>query len=92
MAQHLSQGLCDQSDSGEDQEKEDDDKCFQRKGPSLASILGPLPTAASLGLDESITECIGEGQENGELKRHLDSFLFLMYRATFIEFFLPPHI
>ncbi|XP_067099048.1 transcription factor IIIB 90 kDa subunit-like isoform X1 [Osmerus mordax] len=69
VAQHLSQGLCDQADSGEDQEKEeeeeDDDKCFQRKGPSLASILGPLPTAASLGLDESISECIGEGQESG---------------------------
>ncbi|XP_066550982.1 transcription factor IIIB 90 kDa subunit [Amia ocellicauda] len=41
--------------------------------PSLASLLGPLPTAASLGLTESISECIaGEKEndgdsENGEL-------------------------
>uniref|UniRef100_A0A674B1T4 Transcription factor IIIB 90 kDa subunit n=1 Tax=Salmo trutta TaxID=8032 RepID=A0A674B1T4_SALTR len=44
-----------------------------RGGPSLASILGPLPSAASLGLSESIHECIAEDKdsdgksESGEL-------------------------
>ncbi|KAG2457584.1 TF3B factor, partial [Polypterus senegalus] len=39
------------------------------KTPSLTSLLGPLPTAASLGLTESIKECIEdkkESKENGE--------------------------
>ncbi|XP_048831237.1 transcription factor IIIB 90 kDa subunit-like [Brienomyrus brachyistius] len=40
--------------------------------PPLASLLGPLPTAASLGLTESIQKCITEkdvdgNSENGEL-------------------------
>uniref|UniRef100_A0A3B3Q3P6 Transcription factor IIIB 90 kDa subunit n=1 Tax=Paramormyrops kingsleyae TaxID=1676925 RepID=A0A3B3Q3P6_9TELE len=40
--------------------------------PPLASLLGPLPTAASLGLSESIQKCITEkdvdgNSENGEL-------------------------
>ncbi|KAJ8411688.1 hypothetical protein AAFF_G00153260 [Aldrovandia affinis] len=41
--------------------------------PSLVSLLGPLPTAASLGLTESIRECIDEKKgddvesENGDL-------------------------
>ncbi|XP_035240444.1 transcription factor IIIB 90 kDa subunit-like isoform X1 [Anguilla anguilla] len=32
--------------------------------PSLASLLGPLPTAASLGLSESIEECIDAKKED----------------------------
>lgn len=35
--------------------------------PPLASLLGPLPTAASLGLSESIQKCITE-KDVGELR------------------------
>lgn len=44
-------------------EEEGDPK---RKAPSLASILGKMPSAATLGLNESIRDCIGEEKENGE--------------------------
>ncbi|XP_028993792.1 BRF1 RNA polymerase III transcription initiation factor subunit a isoform X2 [Betta splendens] len=36
----------------------------RRKAPSLASILGPMPSAATLGLTESIRTCIGNEKEN----------------------------
>ncbi|KAM6913161.1 BRF1 general transcription factor IIIB subunit a [Xenentodon cancila] len=39
----------------------------QRKGPSLSSILGTMPSSATLGLPESISSCIGEEKENGKL-------------------------
>ncbi|GAA6086907.1 BRF1 RNA polymerase III transcription initiation factor subunit a isoform X1 [Tachysurus ichikawai] len=35
------------------------------KRPSLEVLLGPLPTAASLGLSDSIQKCVGEEKENG---------------------------
>lgn len=38
----------------------------KRGGPSLASILGTMPSAATLGLPESISDCTGEEMENGE--------------------------
>ncbi|XP_041668488.1 transcription factor IIIB 90 kDa subunit-like [Cheilinus undulatus] len=44
-----------------DQEQEDVPK---RMGPSLASILGKMPTAATLGLNESISSCINNEKEN----------------------------
>ncbi|XP_060918216.1 transcription factor IIIB 90 kDa subunit-like [Labrus mixtus] len=44
-----------------DQEQEDVPK---RVGPSLASILGRMPTAATLGISESISSCIGNEKEN----------------------------
>lgn len=47
----------------ENQELEED--VPKRKGPSLASILGTMPTAATLGLPESISNCIGDEKENG---------------------------
>ncbi|XP_044022713.1 BRF1 RNA polymerase III transcription initiation factor subunit a isoform X2 [Siniperca chuatsi] len=46
----------------EDQEQEED--VPKRKAPSLASILGTMPSAATLGLTESIGGCIGDGKEN----------------------------
>ncbi|XP_036065756.1 transcription factor IIIB 90 kDa subunit isoform X1 [Oryzias melastigma] len=36
----------------------------KRGGPSLASILGTMPSAATLGLPESISDCTGEEMEN----------------------------
>ncbi|KAI9528700.1 hypothetical protein NQZ68_017298 [Dissostichus eleginoides] len=45
-----------------DQELEGD--IPKRKAPSLESILGPMPTAATLGLPESISSCIKDGKEN----------------------------
>ncbi|XP_061599964.1 transcription factor IIIB 90 kDa subunit-like [Cololabis saira] len=35
-----------------------------RKGPSLSSILGTMPSSATLGLPESISTCVGEEKEN----------------------------
>ncbi|KAM4625342.1 BRF1 general transcription factor IIIB subunit a [Polymixia lowei] len=52
----------EEEEEEEEEEKEQDHP--RRKGPSLESILGPMPTAASLGLSKSISDCIGEGKEN----------------------------
>uniref|UniRef100_A0AAY5KI43 Transcription factor IIIB 90 kDa subunit n=1 Tax=Esox lucius TaxID=8010 RepID=A0AAY5KI43_ESOLU len=41
-------------------------------GPSLNSILGPLPSAASLGLCESIQECFSVDKNSGEGELDLD--------------------
>uniref|UniRef100_A0A3Q4BIC8 B-related factor 1 n=1 Tax=Mola mola TaxID=94237 RepID=A0A3Q4BIC8_MOLML len=49
---------------GENQELEDEDGIPKRRAPSLASILGPMPSAATLGLSESISDCMGDGKEN----------------------------
>ncbi|KAM9842512.1 BRF1 general transcription factor IIIB subunit a [Aulostomus maculatus] len=48
----------------EEEEENQDQDVPKRKAPSLASILGPIPTAATLGLSESISGCIGDGKEN----------------------------
>lgn len=48
-----------------EEEEEEEDGIPKRKAPSLASILGPMPSAATLGLTRSIGECLGE-KENGE--------------------------
>uniref|UniRef100_A0AAY5KQF9 B-related factor 1 n=1 Tax=Esox lucius TaxID=8010 RepID=A0AAY5KQF9_ESOLU len=40
-------------------------------GPSLNSILGPLPSAASLGLCESIQECFSVDKNSGESWLHV---------------------
>ncbi|KAK6295340.1 hypothetical protein J4Q44_G00345660 [Coregonus suidteri] len=83
VAQHLNQDFLCQVIQGE---KQGDERGGEggteeapppppppRGGPSLASILGPLPSAASLGLSESIQECIAEDKdsdgksESGEL-------------------------
>ncbi|TKS86112.1 Transcription factor IIIB 90 kDa subunit [Collichthys lucidus] len=48
----------------ENQELEED--VPKRKAPSLESILGTMPSAATLGLSESIGDCIGNGKENGD--------------------------
>ncbi|XP_019909766.2 transcription factor IIIB 90 kDa subunit isoform X2 [Esox lucius] len=63
VAEHLNRDLCDQLISGEEEEREGKEERPPRRGPSLASLLGPMPTAASLGLPESIN---GD-TENGEL-------------------------
>ncbi|KAM9341454.1 BRF1 general transcription factor IIIB subunit a [Symphorus nematophorus] len=48
----------------ENQELEEDEDVPKRKAPSLESILGTMPSAATLGLKESISDCIGEEKEN----------------------------
>lgn len=48
------------------EQEEQEDGVPRRKGPSLASILGTMPSAATLGLSDSISRCIGEEKENGE--------------------------
>lgn len=51
---------------GEEENQEQEERDVpKRKAPTLESILGPMPTAATLGLPESI-KCIGDGKENGE--------------------------
>lgn len=56
----------------ENQELEED--VPKRKAPSLESILGTMPSAATLGLSESIGDCIGNEKENGEC-----SLIFKVY-------------
>ncbi|XP_073340027.1 BRF1 general transcription factor IIIB subunit a [Pagrus major] len=48
----------------EEEENQEEGDVPKRKAPTLASILGTMPTAATLGLKESISDCIGEGKEN----------------------------
>uniref|UniRef100_A0A665X6S5 Transcription factor IIIB 90 kDa subunit n=1 Tax=Echeneis naucrates TaxID=173247 RepID=A0A665X6S5_ECHNA len=48
----------------EEEEEEEDGDVPKRKGPSLAYILGTMPSAATLGLPESITKCVGDEKEN----------------------------
>lgn len=55
-ASHLCSTICGEDGDGE--------KVSPTKRPSLALLLGALPTAASLGLPESITKMRGE-KENG---------------------------
>ncbi|KAL1262768.1 hypothetical protein QQF64_005507, partial [Cirrhinus molitorella] len=59
-------------DGGENEQERDREKLSPTKRPSLALLLGALPTAASLGLPESITKMREEKEndveaENGEL-------------------------
>ncbi|CDQ56145.1 unnamed protein product [Oncorhynchus mykiss] len=68
VAQHLNKDLCDQVLPGEEEEGygERHEERPPRRGPSLVSLLGPMPTAASLGLPESISKSPEEEKENGE--------------------------
>ncbi|XP_031728997.1 BRF1 general transcription factor IIIB subunit a [Anarrhichthys ocellatus] len=50
----------DQEDEEEDEDQELEGDIPKRKAPSLQSILGPMPTAATLGLPEGI----GDGKGN----------------------------
>lgn len=53
----------DGADGGEDEQNRE--KVSPSKRPSLELLLGKLPTAASLGLTESINK-VGEEKENGK--------------------------
>ncbi|KAK1158804.1 transcription factor IIIB 90 kDa subunit-like [Acipenser oxyrinchus oxyrinchus] len=78
-ANHLNNNFyCEILDEKEDDEEEEERTATEKdmspvKRLPLASLLGPLPTAASLGLTDSIKECIAdkkdnkENSENGEL-------------------------
>ncbi|XP_058843987.1 transcription factor IIIB 90 kDa subunit-like isoform X3 [Acipenser ruthenus] len=77
-ANHLNNNFyCEILDEKEDDEEEERTATEKDRSPvkrlPLASLLGPLPTAASLGLTDSIKECIAdkkdnkENSENGEL-------------------------
>lgn len=70
-ASHLNKGLSSINDEDEGDEEEHDKvgeekRDTRMKRPSLEVLLGPLPTAASLGLSNSINMCVGEEKENGE--------------------------
>ncbi len=57
--------LCSTGEGGDGNEQDGDGEKFSpTKRPSLALLLGALPTAASLGLPESITK-MREEKENG---------------------------
>ncbi|XP_029316218.1 BRF1 general transcription factor IIIB subunit a, partial [Cottoperca gobio] len=53
----------EQQKPGQEEDDQDED-VPKRKAPSLASILGTMPTAATLGLSESISNYFGDGKEN----------------------------
>uniref|UniRef100_A0A9R1SCF7 B-related factor 1 n=2 Tax=Cyprinus carpio TaxID=7962 RepID=A0A9R1SCF7_CYPCA len=62
-ASHLCSTICGEDGDGNEQDR-DGEKVSPTKRPSLALLLGALPTAASLGLPESITK-MREEKENG---------------------------
>ncbi|XP_070776518.1 transcription factor IIIB 90 kDa subunit-like [Enoplosus armatus] len=53
-----------EEDQDLDQDQEQEEDVPKRKAPSLASILGTMPSSATLGLNESISDCVGEEKEN----------------------------
>ncbi|KAK2853119.1 hypothetical protein Q7C36_008320 [Tachysurus vachellii] len=67
-ASHLNTDLPRASDGEESKEERRDTTEEERdsppKRPSLEALLGSLPTAASLGLSDSIQKCVGEEKEN----------------------------
>lgn len=63
----------------EEEQEEQEEDGQKRKGPSLASILGRMPSAATLGLTETIGSCIGDGKENSECS--LLIYLVLSYET-----------
>lgn len=71
-ANHLNKDFYDELNEKDRVKRNEDGEC--RNGnetlvrpPALESLLGPLPTAASLGITESIKECIStKDQEPGE--------------------------
>lgn len=75
-ASHLNKSLPGISDGEEQSDEErqevrEEERDSRAKRPSLEALLGPLPTAASLGLSDSIHKCVGEEKENekGEERR-----------------------
>ncbi|KAF4089885.1 hypothetical protein AMELA_G00043380 [Ameiurus melas] len=57
---HDGEERCDE----ERREATEEERDSPIKRPSLEALLGPLPTAASLGLSDSIQKCVGEEKEN----------------------------
>lgn len=66
----------EQKEEGEN-EKLGDDDVPKRDAPSLASILGRMPSAATLGLNESISNCISNEKENGECSQMFNFICFI---------------
>ncbi|XP_065539484.1 transcription factor IIIB 90 kDa subunit isoform X1 [Lathamus discolor] len=78
-ANHLNKDFYNELHENDRVRKNEDEKCTNGneilvRPPALESLLGPLPTAASLGITESIKECIytkdrepGENTGDGEL-------------------------
>uniref|UniRef100_A0A665X637 B-related factor 1 n=1 Tax=Echeneis naucrates TaxID=173247 RepID=A0A665X637_ECHNA len=77
VAKHFGKDLGELTLEEEEEEEEDGD-VPKRKGPSLAYILGTMPSAATLGLPESITKCVGDEKENGERKSTSQWCLLMM--------------
>ncbi|XP_069771863.1 BRF1 general transcription factor IIIB subunit b isoform X2 [Narcine bancroftii] len=93
VANHLNKDLYDNLLNGDqppanDRTEEEKESEPPPKPPNILSLLGPLPTAASLGLKESIEECIaaedfetGANPQKGELDlngiddREIDRYL-----------------
>ncbi|XP_071601475.1 transcription factor IIIB 90 kDa subunit isoform X2 [Heliangelus exortis] len=78
-ANHLNKDFYNELHENDTVKKNEDEECKNGheapvRPPALESLLGPLPTAASLGITESIKECIypkdrepGENTGDGEL-------------------------
>ncbi|XP_047668047.1 BRF1 RNA polymerase III transcription initiation factor subunit a isoform X2 [Tachysurus fulvidraco] len=63
-ASHLNTDLPRVGDREERRDTTEEEQDSPPKRPSLEALLGPLPTAASLGLSDSIQKCVGEEKEN----------------------------
>lgn len=64
-------------EEGGENENLGEDDVPKRDAPSLASILGRMPSAATLGLNESISDCISNEKENGECSQMFNFICFI---------------
>ncbi|XP_043930305.1 transcription factor IIIB 90 kDa subunit [Protopterus annectens] len=64
-ADHMNKDLYDEViNHGKEIESVLNNKVISVQPPAITSLLGPLPTAASLGITESIKECIATDEQN----------------------------
>lgn len=73
-------------DEEEENQELEEEGVPKRKAPSLASILGTMPSAATLGLNESISDCMGD-EENGECSQIFNIILFIVFHQIRILIF-----
>lgn len=71
----------DDQEETEDQERSKETSQLSGRSPHvpLKALLGPLPSAASLGLTDTIRECITEDTTNGELTLVTYIYMFTLH-------------
>ncbi|XP_047467706.1 transcription factor IIIB 90 kDa subunit-like [Mugil cephalus] len=62
----LEKTRAEEEEEEEEEGEEGEDHVPKRRGPSLASILGTMPSSSTLGLPESINNCVGENEKEND--------------------------